>query len=120
MPTTTSALTAAAAVSAITLTGSFLGMQHDLLIAAFFGGVIALRFIPETSRLRMATSVFTSTILGGYGAPIVAAIIAQHFPYTKTTDGALPLLCACSIGVSAQTIVPVALAWIRRFSGRQQ
>ncbi|MGS0741332.1 hypothetical protein ACVBEF_05810 [Glaciimonas sp. GG7] len=116
--TTTGAAVAGAAASAFTLTGSFIGMQHNYLVAGFFGGIIALRFIAESSRLRMAVSVFTSAVLGAYGAPILAAVLAEHFPYlAHVREGALPLLCACSIGVCAQTIVPVCLHWVRKFSG---
>ena len=120
MPTATSVTAAGVTAGAFTLTGSFLGMQHDYLVAGFLGGAIALSFINQSSILRMATSVLTSAVLGAYGAPVAAAVISEHFPYAKIGDGSLPFLCAVSIGVCAQTLVPAALNFVRKFSGGQQ
>lgn len=109
------ASTAAAATAAgmITVTGGVLGMQYDVLLAGFFGGIVALSFADRQSHLKMAMSVFSSSLLAGYFAPIAAALAAHYMPALTASGESLRLACACAIGLAAQTAIPAGLAWLR-------
>ncbi|OWY31819.1 hypothetical protein CEJ45_24165 [Herbaspirillum aquaticum] len=54
----------------VTLTGSFLGLQYDLLLAGIFGGCVALSFTRQTPLLRMAITLITSALVAAYGGPV--------------------------------------------------
>jgi hypothetical protein len=71
-PTTSAAAGYAVSIGTVTLTGAFLGLQYDLLLAGIFGGCVALSFTRQTPLLRMAITLITSAGSGirrpgGYG-----------------------------------------------------
>lgn len=111
---TTSGAAAAYAFGAVTITGSFLGLQFDLLMAGIAGGFVALSAMPPTSRLKMAATLVASTLVAAYGGPIAAAAAGEYLPWTLKADGdKLRLFSAFVVGVSAQTVVPMALNFVR-------
>jgi hypothetical protein len=119
-PTSSGVGAAAYAAGAITISGSFLGLQYDFLLAGMFGGLIALSFAVPATRLRMAVSVATSAIVAAYATPVLAVVATEYFPSAaKAGDSPLRMFCACALGIGAQTIVPVGLAWIRKRLGAQ-
>jgi hypothetical protein len=114
----------AIAVGTVTITGSFLGLQYDLLLVGIAGGLVALSMMPQTSRIKMALTVITSAIVAGYGGPLAAAWAADTFVWATKTGDALRWFSAFAVGVSAQTIVPVGLRFLanlgNRFGGSPQ
>ena len=123
MPDLTSSAAAAAnanaiAVGTITITGSFLGLQYDLLLVGTAGGLVALSMMPQTSRIKMALTVITSAIVAGYGGPLAAAWASDTFLWTAKTGDALRWFSAFAVGVSAQTIVPVGLRFLANLGNR--
>ncbi|WP_254426886.1 restriction endonuclease [Herbaspirillum sp. VT-16-41] len=119
-PTTSAATGYAVAVGTVTLTGSFLGLQYDLLLAGIFGGCVALSFTRQTPLLRMAITLITSALVGAYVTPIAVAWAAQssYFDWTAKIPEQMRFFSAFSIGVCSQTLVPLALQQLKiRFGG---
>lgn len=118
-PTSSGAAAAAAAAGAITITGSILGLEYQLLLIGMFGGLIAVSFLPQTTRARMAMSVATSALLAGYATPVVATLSVAQIPaMAGVATEKLSWFCALVIGVSAQTLIPIALGWMRKMGGQ--
>ena len=116
--TETTSAGVAAALGGIAMLLASLGLQHDYLIAAMAGSIIAVLAGAPTTRLRTFAGLITSAILGAYCAPILAVVAADRFPIIGTArEGALPLLCAALTGLAAPTVVPLLLAWIRKKAG---
>lgn len=108
----------AIAAGTITLTGSILGLQYDFLMAGLFGGLVALSLAEQTSRMRMASSVAISALAAGYCTPVLVVIFHEYLIWSgKISHESLSLFCAAAIGVSAQTVLPVGLAWLKRRIG---
>ncbi|BEV15157.1 restriction endonuclease [Herbaspirillum sp. DW155] len=119
-PTTSAATGYAVAVGTVTLTGSFLGLQYDLLLAGIFGGCVALSFTRQTPLLRMAIMLITSALAAAYGGPVAMAWAAQssYFEWTAKIPEQMRLFSAFAIGVSTQTLGPYAIQWARaKFGG---
>lgn len=108
------------AVGTITITGSFLGLQYDLLLAGLAGGLVALSCMPQVSRPRMLVMLITSALMGGYGGPMLAAWAVQSdmFSWSSKIPDATRIFSAFAVGVCSQTVVPLALEQLRsRFGG---
>ena len=108
------------AVGTVTLTGSFLGLQYDLLLAGIFGGCVALSFTRQTPLLRMAITLVTSALVAAYGGPVAMAWAAQSsiFGWTAGIPDKMRFFSAFSIGVCSQTLVPLVLRQLQnRFGG---
>jgi hypothetical protein len=125
MPEPTSsvtAVTAAISIPMITLAGISLGLRADLLVAGFFGALVAiilLNTVPDTggdtfghlirtTLRRMFVSV-ASSVTAGYLAPLIA-LLAQ-------LPDALLLGVAFAIGGGAQRVLIFS---IRRLTGTPQ
>lgn len=108
---------AVTAAGMMTITGGILGMQFDALVMGFLGGLIALSFQErQQGYLRMLSSVFSASILAGFGAPICVAIILHWVAFLSTVqDVALRCACAGGIGLVAQNIVPAILERLKNF-----
>ena len=111
---TISAAGGALALGTVTLTGSILGLEYDVLLVGLAGGLVALSMVEQTGRLKMAISVVTSALVAGYVGPIAHAGAMEYFPWTAKSADAVRWFCAFSAGVSAQTIVPLALNWLKK------
>ncbi|MGL5182468.1 restriction endonuclease [Herbaspirillum huttiense] len=119
-PTTSAATGYAVAVGTVTLTGSILGLEYDLLLAGIFGGFVALSFSRQTPLLRMVITLITSALVAAYGGPVAVAWAAQSsmFGWTSSIPDKMRLFCAFSFGVSSQTLVPLVLRQLHnRFGG---
>lgn len=118
-PTSTTVAGAALAAGAITITGSILGVHYDTLLAGLFGGLVSLSYLPPMSLWRSAGSVLTSALLAGFFSPVIAAAGANYFPWLATLGDHLRIAGAAFIGLSAQSLIPIMLAWARKQGGLQ-
>ncbi|TDY35082.1 restriction endonuclease [Janthinobacterium sp. 75] len=118
-PATITAAGGALALGTVTLTGSILGLEYDVLLVGLAGGLVALSMVDQTSRLKMVISVMTSALVAGYVGPIAHAGALEYFPWTAKSADAVRWFCAFAAGVSAQTIVPLGLGWLKKRGGSQ-
>jgi hypothetical protein len=117
-PTVSGAAAAMAyATGTITITGSFLGLQYDLLLVGMAGGLVALSMFEQTTRVKMAFSVFTSALLAGYIAPVLNVAAIEYFPWTMKAGDALRWFCAFGAGLFGQTLVPLVIKFLRNRGG---
>jgi dolichyl-phosphate-mannose--protein O-mannosyl transferase len=117
-PTTgAAAIGSAFAVGTITITGSVLGLQYDLLLVGLAGGLVALSCMPQVSRTKMLVTLITSALVGGYGGPVVVAAAAEYLPWTMKIPEQMRWFSAFAAGVFSQTVVPLALEQLRRRFG---
>lgn len=119
MPTE-AAVTAGLGATAITLTGSILGMQYDALTIGLLGGLSALMHLPPIeSKLSKFWSVAASSIMGGLFSPLVAAAAVNFFPWVANLgDKPVQLASAFCIGLTAQVGIPVAFGIMQRKGGQ--
>ena len=112
---TASTVGIAIAAGTITLSGSILGLQYGYLLAGLFGGLIALSIADPTTRLRMAMSVAISALAAGYSTPVLVGFVTEYLIWTsKVAHDSLELFCAAGVGVSAQTVIPSGIAWVKK------
>lgn len=116
-PATITAAGGALALGTVTLSGSILGLEYGVLLAGMFGGLVALSFIEPTTRAKMVTSVITSALVAGYVGPIAHVGVLEYFPWTAKSAEIVRWFCAFAAGVSAQTIVPLGLGWLKKRGG---
>ncbi|HJV54315.1 MAG TPA: restriction endonuclease [Noviherbaspirillum sp.] len=109
----------AIAAGTITLTGTFLGVHYDALLAGFAGGLVSLTYLPAMPRSKIAGTVAGSSILAGYFAPVIAAGAQHYFPWLEAVGDFMRLASAAGLGVSAQAVIPAALNWVRKQGGAQ-
>ncbi len=108
------------AVGTITITGSFLGLQYDMLLAGLAGGLVALSCMPQVPRARILVILITSALMGGYGGPVLTAWAIQSdvFAWSAKIPDATRIFSAFAIGGSSQTVVPLVFGQLRmRFGG---
>lgn len=108
----------AVAVGTVTITGSFLGLQYDLLLVGLAGGLVAQSFMRQVSVVRMLVSIITSALVAGYVGPVLAAAIPEYVGWAAKIPDQIRWCSAFVCGIGAQTIVPLALNQLRtRFGG---
>lgn len=106
------------AVGTVTITGSFLGMQYDLLLVGLAGGLVALSFMRQVSAIRMLVSIITSALVAGYIGPVLAVAIPEYVAWAAKIPDQIRWCSAFVSGLGAQTVVPLALNRLRtRFGG---
>jgi len=96
----------AVAAGAITLTGSIFGIQYDALLAGFFGGLVALSYLPPLSISRIASSVAASSVCAGFLGPIVALSVVHYLPWMSQIGDFMRMSSAWLIGLCAQGVLP--------------
>ncbi len=116
-PTSTTAGVAIAA-GAITLTGSIAGVHYDMLLAGFFGGLVSLSFLPQMTRLRVATTVATSSLAAGFFGPSVVVVVLHYFPYLSEIGAGIRICVGAAIGLCFQSVVPAVFNKIRTYGER--
>lgn len=67
-------------VSTVTLTGSFPGLQYDLLLAVIFAGCVALSFTRQTPLLRMAITLICAIPSGFASVQPGATVVLPEPP----------------------------------------
>ena len=98
--------TAASAAGVSLVTGTVLGLPLAALVAGFFGGVVALAFMPPVfSAWTRVSSVAVSTLTAAFAAPYVAATFHQ----VSMDVGVEMLFFAFFTGLGAQ---PALQAWV--------
>lgn len=115
----TSAAGIAVAAGAATLSGSALGIPFDMLMSGFFGGMVSLSFLPQMARMKVATTVATSSIAAGFFGPALAVTALHYFPFLSELNEGLRLGAGAAIGLFFQTAVPALFRKIK-IMGEQQ
>lgn len=105
------------AAGTITLTGSILGVHYDALLAGFFGGLVALSYLPAMPPMRIAGTVVAASLMAGFFAPIIAVGAANYFPWLVGTGDSLRIAMAAGLGIFGQSLIPIALGYLRKKGG---
>lgn len=115
MPTE-AAISAGLGATAITLTGSILGMQYDALTIGLLGGLSALMHLPPIeSHLSKFWSVAASAIMGALLSPLATVAAVNMMPWLNGLGNApVRLASAFMIGLIAQAGVPILFGVIKR------
>lgn len=108
----------------ITLTGSVFGLEYDAMLMGLLGGLIALMHLPSpksgsiaSDAVRTAMSLISAAILGALFSPIAGPALNAWMEFTqKIPPTALRLAAAGAIGLTAQVIVPLVFALLKRKS----
>lgn len=112
------ATTAAGAAGIGLVTGSILGLPVIVLVAGFFGGVVAIGLLPalapEMSRFAAMTarigSLVVSTITASFMGPYLAALFHAG---DMAPDLELRAVCFV-VGFGAQVLMPALIAAVKR------
>lgn len=112
MDQTTTATAHAYAVTAVTVAGVTTGMTYETLLAGLAGAFVAVSYLEAKSVWRRAWSLFTSTLLASYMAPLVGHALSHWFP--EEMRFACVMAAAFGLGVCAQSVVPAFMKLARR------
>ncbi|MBP0597946.1 restriction endonuclease [Herbaspirillum sp. LeCh32-8] len=108
----------AVAVGTVTITGSFLGLQYDLLLVGLAGGLVVQSLMRQVSVVRMLVSIITSALAAGYIGPVLAAAIPEYVAWAAKIPDQIRWCSAFVCGIGAQTVVQLALRQLcTRFGG---
>lgn len=107
----------ALAFGTVSISGAFLGIQYETLLAGFFGGLVSLSVLPPMSNLKTVWSVVGSAFLAGYFAPICATWALVGAPWLVPLADLVRLACAVVIGICWQPILPVCIDRFRSWIG---
>ncbi|MBX9900806.1 MAG: restriction endonuclease [Burkholderiaceae bacterium] len=105
----------AIAASAITISGSFLGVGYDALLAGLAGGVISLSYLPTMTKKRVAGSLITSSLLAGFFSPVFTMAAENSFPAFLKLGNFSHITIAAFLGMGAQVIIPRVLKMLSDF-----
>ena len=107
------------AAGTITVTGSVLGVQYDMLLAGFFGGLVSLSYLPSMSPWKIAGSVVGSSLLAGFFAPLIAAGAVHYLPWLASVGDFTRMAAAAALGIGAQVVIPAGLKRLSKWLGGQ-
>jgi hypothetical protein len=110
-PSTTAGITIG--LGTITVTGSLFGVDYDMLLAGFFGGLLSLSHRPPMPPLRVAGSLGSAALAAGFFGPVLAATIAHYSHWLAELGGFLRLAAGAGIGAGIHALVPAGLRKIR-------
>jgi len=105
----TTALTHAAAATAVTVGGFATGLYYDVLLAGFAGALASLSYVGAMSLWRRLWSLVTSSIAAGYTAPAFAAYAAHVIPGMSSKEQGVMVFSGFVMGLAAQTLIPAAM-----------
>lgn len=105
-PASATATGVAIAAGTITLTGSIFGVEYEMLMAGFFGGLVSLSFLPQMSRMRVAGTIAASSIAAGFFGPAIAVTGLHYFPYLADLGVGIRLGAGATTGLFFQTVIP--------------
>ncbi len=81
LPEPTSSVSAiAVSATGLTLLGISTGLQPDILLAGFAGGLWALTYQPPAPLFRRAAATLGSAVVAGYLSPIAVAVLRSALP----------------------------------------
>ncbi|GGI16466.1 hypothetical protein [Oxalicibacterium faecigallinarum] len=110
---------AAIAGTAITFSGTLIGMPFDTLLAGFAGGLVALSYLPGSLTVaRVVGSLLSSTLLAGFFAQLVAQCAFTYLPWTRELGETMRVASAGGLGICSQVLIPLGLNWITSRSNR--
>lgn len=112
-PTTSAGV--AIAAGTITLTGSIFGIEYDMLLAGFFGGLVSLSFLQQTTKTKVAAMVASSSIAAGLFGPAVVVLGLHWFPFLVDLGTGVRLLSGATIGLFFQSAIPVVIRQISKW-----
>ena len=109
----TNSVANAVVATTITIWGIATGLTYEVLLAGFAGGLVSLSFLGPLTIWQRIWTPFAATLTAGYTSPIWAHYL---FKMLGSDMPGLPLLVfsAFCIGLAAQVLIPVGLAWVRR------
>lgn len=114
-PSSNTASGIALATGTITITGSIFGLQYDALLFGLFGGLISLMHLPPMSLLRLVGTLGSAALFGALFGPAMIAFAAASWSWFSAVPAGLARLGgALLVGLFAQAIVPIALAFLDR------
>lgn len=93
----------------IGLTGTIMGAQVDALVMGMIAAVFVSIWLPSINdRLRAASAVAISSLLAGYGSPVLAGwLIAEQHGFTGGPE--LRMLIAVVIGATCPALMPATI-----------
>jgi hypothetical protein len=81
LPEPTSSVSAiAVSATGLTLLGISTGLQPDILLAGFAGGLWAITYDPPAPLFRRAAATLGSAVVAGYLSPIAVAVLRSALP----------------------------------------
>lgn len=90
--------------------GMLLGAQIDALAVGLLAALFVSFWLESIdNRLKAAAAVLFSSLLAGYGSPVLAAWAASSVPGMAGVSPGLRLLGALCIGALAPVLVPVIM-----------
>lgn len=93
-----------------------MGAQIDALVVGLLAALFVSVWLDSIdNRIKAASSVLFSSLLAGYGSPVLAAWAASSVPGILGAGSGLRMLGALCIGATAPVLVPVIM---RRLAGR--
>lgn len=108
----------ALAVSGITAGVAILGLQYELLLAGFAGGLVTLSYIENSSFRRCVWVLFVSMLTAAYSAPVCGAWLVSAYPFAEKAS---PIrFCAFMIGALSQWAVPGVVGLLKRHLPKQE
>jgi hypothetical protein len=114
MSTATTAAEASAGLT-LTVTGSLMGLQFDVMMLGFFGALVAQTFVndppiesltPLRRYVRVFAQLLAAGLLAGLLTPVAESILAGMLP-GHVGAPALHLATAGAIGMVAPVVVPL-------------
>lgn len=105
------------AFGTVAVSGTFLGIQYDALLAGFFGGLVSLSILPAMTNWKIAGSVVFSAFIAGIFAPICAAWAINSMPWLAPIGDLTRLASAVVIGILWQPILPIGMNRLRSWGG---
>lgn len=105
----------AIAAGTIAVTGSVLGVDYDMLLAGFFGGLVSLSFLEQTTRMKVASTIATSSIAAGLFGPTAVVFALHWFPFLEQLGTGVRLMSGASIGLCFQTAIPALFRQIGKW-----
>lgn len=105
------------ATGAISISGSILGLQYDLLLFGLFGGLVSLMHLPPMTKGKMAATLLVASLLGALAAPILVAVafgMAAQYAWMAwvkiVADSLLRCALAFAVGLLAQWLIPIVIS----------
>jgi uncharacterized membrane protein len=95
-----------------------LGAQIDALVAGLLAALFVSVWLESIdNRLKAGSAVLFSSLLAGYGSPVLADLAAAHVAGMAGASSGLRMLGALSIGALAPALFPVAVRRLKQLVG---
>jgi hypothetical protein len=115
---TTSVSAIAVSATGLMLLGISTGLQPDILLAGFAGGLWALTYQPPAPLLRRAAATLGSAVVAGYLSPIAVAVLRSALPGDPSREIAQTAF-GLLIGLISQRVIGPAVLRIADRKARE-